>query len=89
VSDRKPREEPPPAPYIRSASGTPARLKRTSRTDPTGRLWLYRLDYGDVVGTQEWTLPQLLALDGVRWLKRCPSDLVEREREPEPEAVGA
>lgn len=80
---RKPREEPPPAPYLRSSGGVPARLKRTSRTDPTGRLWLYRLDYGDVVGSQEWTVPQLVALDGVKWYQRCPSDLREIERENE------
>ena len=74
---RKPREEPPPAPYLRSAGGTPAEIRKTTRTDPTGRLWLYRLHYGVVLGTREWTLPQLLALPGVRWLQRRPSDLVE------------
>lgn len=74
---RKPREEPPPAPYLRSKNGTAAQLRRTSHTDLTGRLWLYRLDYGDVVGTQTWTLPELLALDGVRWLQRRPKELKE------------
>lgn len=80
---RKPREEPPPAPYLRSCNGTPARVRKTSRVDITGRLWLYRLDYGDVVGSQEWTMPQLLQLadEGkLRWLQRCPSDLREIER---------
>lgn len=71
---RKPQEAPPPAPFVRSCSGTPARLRRTSRTDATGRLWLYRLDYGDVVGTRTWTLPELQALD-LQWLKRRPRDL--------------
>lgn len=74
----KPREEPPPGPYLRSAGGTPAELHRTTRTDHTGRLWIFRLDYGNVLGTQEWTLPQLLQLPGLTWLQRRPRDLPER-----------
>lgn len=76
---RKPREAPPPAPYLRSPNGVPARLKRTSRTTIDGR-WLYRLDYGNVIGTQEWTLEQLVAMPGVRWMQRRPKDLNEPEQ---------
>jgi len=83
VEARKPREQPPQGPYLRSRNGVPARLRKTTRTDPTGRLWLYRLDYGNVVGTQEWTVPELEKLDGVRWLQRCPPDLRELERDDE------
>ena len=55
---RKPREAPPPHPYIVSNyAKVGARIKKTSRT--RDGLWLYRLDYGNIVGTQEWTLPEL------------------------------
>ena len=55
---RKPREAPPPHPYIVSNNVcVGARLKKTSRT--RNGLWLYRLDYGNIVGTHEWTLPDL------------------------------
>lgn len=70
---RKPREAPPPAKYVRSVGGVPARVKKTSKTTDDGR-WLYRLDYGNVVGTQLWTLSELEA-SGVKWLKIKPRDL--------------
>jgi len=74
---RKPREAPPPGDYVRSTGGTPARLRRTSRTTSDGR-WLYRLDFGSVVGSQEWTVADLEAA-GVRWLRRRPTELRDSE----------
>lgn len=67
---RKPREAPPPAQFIRSCSGTVARLRRTAKRT-SGGLWLYRLCYGDVVGHQYWTVADLQAA-GVQWLRRRP-----------------
>ena len=76
---RKPREAPPPAPYLVSLHGhVGARLKKTSRT--RDGMWLYRLDYGNVVGTQEWTLPELERI--AKWRKNPPHDyrLADSER---------
>jgi len=55
---RKRREAPPPHPYIVSIHGrVGAKIKKTSYT--RDGLWLYRLDYGNIVGNQMWTLPEL------------------------------
>ena len=68
---RKPREAPPPHPYVVSNHAkVGARIKKTSRT--RDGLWLYRLDYGNIVGTQEWTLPELERL--VEFKKNPPFD---------------
>jgi len=68
---RKPRETPPPHPYIVSNyANVGAKIKKTSRT--RDGLWLYRLDYGNIVGTQEWTLPELERL--VTFKKNPPHD---------------
>lgn len=73
---RKKPEAAAPGKYLRSSSGVPARLIKTSlRNDDD--LWLYRLDYGSLTGNGTFTLPQLIAA-GVKFLKRRPSDLPER-----------
>tara|TARA_S200002703_G_scaffold113229_1_gene98735 strand:+ start:3736 stop:3945 length:210 start_codon:yes stop_codon:yes gene_type:complete len=55
-----------------------AKLKKTSRT--RDGLWLYRLDYGNIVGNQEWTLPDLEKV--VTFRKTPPFDyrLADSER---------
>jgi len=75
---RKKPEAAAPGKYLRSSSGVPARLIKTSFRDDND-LWIYRLDYGDVSGNGRWTLPQLTAA-GVKFLKRRPSDLPERQK---------
>lgn len=68
---RKPREAPPPHPYVVSnRASVGARIKKTGYT--RDGLWLYRLDYGNIVGTQEWTLPELKKI--VTFRKNPPFD---------------
>ena len=70
----KPREPKPPASFLRSRAGTPAKVCRTARTDARGR-WLYRLRYSySVLGSRTWTLEALLDLRA-RWIQKKPSDL--------------
>jgi len=87
---RKSREAPPPGKYARSRGGTAAEIVRTSRLSPDGR-WLYRLWYGEVLGSREWTLAELEAL-GLRWMTRRPSGLRPRreaqESAPAAQAAG-
>jgi hypothetical protein len=70
---RAPREAPPPGDYIRSASGTVAKVVYTRDRDHRGRK-LYRLRFSEgVISPQRWTLDELLE-QGVRWLKRKPKE---------------
>jgi hypothetical protein len=73
---RKIPERRPKTRWIRSKSGTPARVVRTSKRSSEG-LWLYRLDYGCVSGSARWTLPELEDLE-LRWLKNRPKDWGDR-----------
>lgn len=60
---RKQREAPPPGRWIRSPSGTVARLVRTAKVSPADE-WLFRLWYPSdhVKGNALWAWSDLAAL---------------------------
>ena len=68
---RKPPEPAPPSMWIKSKSGTYARLVRT--TQRRGDRWLYRLEYREVRGTNLWTLDEI-TLWAAKWLTRAPKN---------------
>lgn len=73
---RKQPEPSPPGSYIRTSTGTPARLVKTSECNDADE-WLYRLDFGRVTGQGRWSWPELEA-DGCTFLDDRPDDLPER-----------
>lgn len=69
---RKQREAAPPSRWIRSSSGMPAKLVKTAGVNEADE-WLYRLDYGDIIGNQLWSLTDL-EKTGVTFLDDQPAD---------------
>lgn len=70
----KARESPPPTKWIRSHSGTPARIAKTTKKRDDA--WLYRLHFSDGIrGNALWTLNELKA-QRVRFLKNKPADWI-------------
>lgn len=69
---RKQRETPPPSLWWRSVNGTPFRIRKTSKVNDADE-WLYRCDFGNIVGNQLWSWHDL-ERDGCRPLKKQPRD---------------
>lgn len=76
---RKQTEPTPPGEYIRSRSGRPARLVRTRHINAEDQ-WLYRLDYGPVVGTQTWSISDMED-QGFTFSNVRPNDLPDKLEE--------
>ena len=75
---RKESETSPPGQFMRTHNGKPCELVKTTKLSPAGT-WYYRLWYGTVIGNQHWTLDELKQ-NAKQWYKRCPKDLVEKEK---------
>jgi len=70
---RKQKEPAPPGRYIRTRTGSPARLVR-SRLFTDADEWLYSLEFADVTTGPKWTVAALTA-GGVEFLSERPVDL--------------
>ena len=69
---RKQREAPPPSSWCRSKNGTPFLLKKTNQVNEADE-WLYRADFGNLVGNDSWSITDL-EKNGVVFLDGQPSD---------------
>lgn len=72
---RKQREAPPPSRWIRTKSGSPGRLIRTTQVDHHDA-WLWRVDFGNVKGQTLWSIDDLRD-NGVTFLDEPPADWKE------------
>jgi len=55
---RKQRTSPPPSIWWRSANGLPFKIRKTRHINDADE-WLYRCDFGDIVGTALFAWPDL------------------------------
>lgn len=69
---RKQREAAPPTKWMRSKTGKPFKLVKTQGVNAADE-WMYRLDYGDIVGNQLWSISDLEAV-GAYFIDDQPSD---------------
>ena len=75
---RKQPEAPPPSVWWRSKNGIPFKIKRTQHYNCSDE-WLYRPDFGDILGTGSWSWSDLIR-EGCEPLDEQPTDWEMAER---------
>jgi len=71
---RKQAEPPPPSLWMRSKNGLAFKLKKTKHFNDADE-WLYRTDFGDIVGNTLWSISDLERSEAT-FIDKQPADWV-------------